>query len=174
MPGEPGLWVFLFGDMFLFAVLFAVYLSSRAREPGLLLISQQKLNPDIGFVKTLLLLTSSLFVVQALRAVREDRARTAPTLIAGAFAGGLTFAGLKFFEYRTEISRGLRHRQVLPLLLSAHRFSPIPFDPGPGRPNLPVVACLPAAAERQPAGDGRRWRLLLLWIVLFPLLYLVR
>jgi heme/copper-type cytochrome/quinol oxidase subunit 3 len=33
VPGEPGIWILLFGDLALFTVLFSVYLMQRGKEP---------------------------------------------------------------------------------------------------------------------------------------------
>jgi hypothetical protein len=66
VPGETGIWVFIFGDMLVFAIMFATYLYYRGKNVALFNASQQLLNPDFGLVNTLLLLTSSLFVVRGL------------------------------------------------------------------------------------------------------------
>jgi heme/copper-type cytochrome/quinol oxidase subunit 3 len=34
VPGEPGVWVLLFGDMVVFTILFTVYLHKRAQNRG--------------------------------------------------------------------------------------------------------------------------------------------
>lgn len=40
VPGEPGIWVLLFGDMMVFTVLFTVYLHQRGVRPALFAESQ--------------------------------------------------------------------------------------------------------------------------------------
>ncbi len=44
VPGEPGLWVLLLGDMTLFAALFAFYLRRRGESPELFAESQGTLH----------------------------------------------------------------------------------------------------------------------------------
>jgi nitric oxide reductase NorE protein len=181
VPGEAGVWVFLFGDLVLFALFFGLYLHYRAQDPVRFLASQRNLKPDIGAVNTLLLLTSSLLVVLAVRAIREGGAKTAPALIAGAFAGGAGFAVLKFFEYRIELTHGLTPATdnfflCYYLLTGFHLFHLVI--------GLGVLiflwsrARLPRLHTRQLAlveGGACFWHLVdLLWIILFPLLYLVR
>ena len=81
VPGEIGIWVFIFGDMLVFAIMFATYLYYRGKNVALFDASQQLLNPDFGLVNTLLLLASSLLVVWAVRLVRRGVHRPARALI---------------------------------------------------------------------------------------------
>lgn len=73
-PGEVGAWVFILGDMVLFALFFATYLVYRGHQRALFIASQHHLVQGYGVINTLLLLTSSLFVVLAMRALRRDQA----------------------------------------------------------------------------------------------------
>ncbi|WP_372787870.1 cytochrome c oxidase subunit 3 [Paraconexibacter sp.] len=180
-PGEAGTWVFIFGDMTVFAVLFATYLYYRAEDPALFASSQQELNQTFGAVNTLLLLLSSLLVVAAVRAVRDHRGVAAPRLIAGAMACGLAFSGLKVVEYGEKIS----HDQTPAtddfflyyfVLTGMHWFHLLI--------GLAVLTALivitrkPNLTARQVSfveGGACFWHMVdLLWIVLFPLLYFVR
>src|SRR5690242_18189735 len=90
VPGEVGTWVFILGEMVVFAVLFATFMQYRAGERALFAESQRALNQTFGAVNTVLLLISSLLVVLAVRAVRETPS-FAPGLVAGAFGCGFTF-----------------------------------------------------------------------------------
>src|ERR1700751_222537 len=75
VPGEPGIWVLLFGDMLVFTVLFTVYLHQRGIRPELFAESQGALNRTLGATNTLVLLTSSILVVFATRALRRPELR---------------------------------------------------------------------------------------------------
>ena len=70
VPGEPGVWILLFGDMLVFAVFFVLFMYQRAQAPELFDASRHTLNVGIGLANTVILLTSSLLVVTAIRAVR--------------------------------------------------------------------------------------------------------
>ena len=108
LPGEEGTWVFILGDMTVFALLFAVYLYYRGQDVGVFNASQGKLNDSYGAINTLLLLTSSLFVVTAVRAVRHRVRNVAPPLFVGAFICGLGFSLMKFLEYSEKLDAGLK------------------------------------------------------------------
>ncbi len=106
LPGEPGVWVFILGDMLMFALLFGVFVYYRAQDPALYLQSQTTLNQGFGALNTLLLLTSSWFVVGAVQDARNHRADRGSVRIILALLCGAGFITVKFFEYREKISAG--------------------------------------------------------------------
>jgi len=107
MPGEEGVWFFIFGDLVVFGIFFLTYLTYRAADPALYAASQAQLNTALGFLNTLLLLTSSWFVAQAVKAVREGRQAAAPRLIAGGFLLGAGFVAVKIAEYSEKLAAGI-------------------------------------------------------------------
>jgi nitric oxide reductase NorE protein len=180
IPGEEGLWIFLFGDMGVFAILFGTYLFYRAKDVSLFTKSQQMLNTTFGLVNTLLLLLSSLLVVLAVSAVRSGTPRLAPRLIAGAMLCGLGFSVLKIVEYMSKVHAGITPQtnsfyMFYFFLTGLHWFHLLL--------GLGVLTYMffsarrPTLNVRQFAwfeGAGCYWHMVdLLWIVLFPLLYLV-
>ena len=105
VPGEEGVWVFIGGDLIVFAVFFVTYALARQQELALFESSQALLDRRLGLLNTLLLLTSSFFVAQAVAAVRrgDDRARR---LLLGAILLGNGFVVVKAFEYSAKIAQG--------------------------------------------------------------------
>jgi len=181
IPGEAGLWVLIFGDMTVFAVLFCVYLIQRGKQPVIFAHSQDTLNRDLGALNVLLLLSSSLLVVLATRAVRAGARRSTPRLLAGAITFGLGFVVVKIIEYHAKIAAGLTpsvnsfymYYFVLTGLHLAHLIL--------GLVVLGVLLRLSRKAELSKGqlmffeGGACFWHMVdLLWIVIFPLLYLVR
>ena len=75
VPGEQGTWVFLFGDMLVFAVFFATFMVERSKAPELFDAARATLQIGVGLTNTLVLLTSSLCVVVAIGAIRFGRNR---------------------------------------------------------------------------------------------------
>jgi len=106
LPAEPGLWVFVLGDMTIFGLFFTVFSweGSRARE--LFAASAQTLVQPIGVANTLVLLLSSYFVALALHAHRTSRFETATRMISGTLACAIAFALLKAVEYHAGITSG--------------------------------------------------------------------
>jgi nitric oxide reductase NorE protein len=182
VPGEPGIWVLLFGDMLVFAVLFAVYLHARGPKHELFASSQDALNRNFGAINTLVLLTSSLLVVFAGRALRSQKWRhLAQHLTLAGAAVGVCFVVIKLIEYHEKISAGITpstneffmYYYVLTGLHLAHVIVGL----------LVLVALSRLARKPDPTathlaffeGGSCFWHMVdLLWIVIFPLLFLVR
>lgn len=182
VPGEPGIWVLLFGDMMVFLVLFGVYLNRRAQDKELFASSQEVLNRSFGAANTVILLTSSLLVVFAVRAIRSERLRhlASPLTFAGAVVG-VCFIVVKVFEYHEKITAGITpstndfymYYFVLTGLHLAHVVI--------GLAVLLALSRLARVAEPTRThlaffeGGACFWHMVdLLWIVIFPLLFLVR
>jgi len=181
IPGEAGVWVFILGDLNVFAIFFVYFLLQRSKQPELFTRSQEILNRDFGAVNTVFLLISSLFVVLAVRAVRANRNILAQRLLVGAFLFGVAFVVVKIFEYHERIAA----HQVP----SSNEFFMLYFVlTGLHLVHLVVgLAVLTAlwifarkselTANQRAFFDGGAcfWHMVdLLWLVLFPLIFLVR
>ncbi len=106
LPGEPGVWLFICGDMIVFGLFFVVFVYSRALDVPLYTQSQATLNQAYGAVNTFLMLTSSWFVALAIHAARDNLAKITGRFIVLAGACGFAFVVVKFFEYGEKISAG--------------------------------------------------------------------
>jgi nitric oxide reductase NorE protein len=180
MPGEEGVWVFIFGDLVVFGLFFLTYLTYRAADPALYAASQAELNAPLGFLNTLILLTSSWFVAQAIKAVREGRSSAAPGLIAGGILLGLGFVAAKVLEYSEKFSAGItvvsdEFFMFYFMYTGIHLLHVLI--------GLGVLVFLFRLARLETAGEhvaafesgGAFWHLVdLLWVVLFALLYLAQ
>ncbi len=106
-PGTQGIWTFIFIDMVIFALLFAVYLSENFRLPAIFAASRHHLEPLVGLASALLLLTSSWCMVEAVHATRRGAARaTGRWLNAALLLGGL-FVVNKLVEYAGKFAAGI-------------------------------------------------------------------
>jgi nitric oxide reductase NorE protein len=192
VPGEAGIWIFILGDMGIFAVLFGTFLVYRSKDVALFDSSQLHLNTTFGLINTVLLLASSMLVVLAVSAVRRGTPRPAPLLIAGAIGCGLGFSVLKVVEYVAKIHAGITPQtntfyMFYFLLTGLHWFHLILglavltylfFSARTSRRDYLVVSQSRRRHDaRQLAwfeGGGCFWHMVdLLWIVLFPLIYLL-
>ena len=99
VPGESGTWVFLFGDMLVFGAFFVTFLVERATAPEVFDTARATLHVGVGVTNTLLLLSSSLFVVLAVNALRAGANTIATRAVAAAIVCGLGFIALKVSEY---------------------------------------------------------------------------
>jgi nitric oxide reductase NorE protein len=180
VPGEQGTWVFLFGDMLVFAVFFGTFLVERAAAPGAFDAGRQTLHIGVGLTNTLVLLTSSLCVVVYLGALRAQDGATAYRAVGGAIGCGVLFVALKIYEYTSLAAAGhgpgAGDFYLYYFILTGLHL----FHVGIGIAVLALLASQARASQLSTTrvamieGGGCFWHLVdLLWIVLFPLLYLV-
>ena len=182
IPGEAGIWIFILGDMTLYTALFASFMFERARDVELFNQCAGTLHTNFGAINTLLLLTSSLFVALGVRALREQiKPELARVLFVGSLICGFGFVVIKYFEYSDLLRAGhypaanlfymyyyvltgihLTHLLAgMLVLLYMWRVSSKGF-------------CEPEEIGGIENGASFWHAVDLLWIVLFPLLYLVR
>lgn len=181
LPAEPGLWVFVIGDLLAFTLLFCVYLYYRQADPGVFSASQVYLNRAYGGINTLILLTSSWFVAAGIHKVRQGDGAAASRLFTATIACGVAFATIKLIEYGEKIIDGhtvfendfflyffiltgihFMHLNVGVGALFYMRHRTRSADAGAG--SLPLLEA-----------GAIYWHLVdLLWIVIFPLIYLLK
>ncbi|KFG90937.1 Cytochrome B561 [Sphingobium herbicidovorans NBRC 16415] len=107
IPGEPGLWVMILGDLFVFALLFGTVAYYRMEQPAVFHASHPTLNQALGLTNTFVLLTSSLLVVLGLEAARKGEDTAAIRWITNAKVLGLIFICIKSVEYYQKWAEGL-------------------------------------------------------------------
>jgi nitric oxide reductase NorE protein len=180
IPGEPGTWVFILGDMTVFALLFGVFVYYRGKQPHIFAHSQKELHRYFGAINTLLLLTSSLMVITAVRAIRAHMRRLAPILISIAMICGALFLMNKGLEWGSLLSAG--HKPATNnffmyffVLTGIHAFHLLI--------GMGVLITLFVLSRKETLTTGQYafveggacfWHMVdLLWVVLFALLYLM-
>jgi len=182
LPGEEGTWVFIMGDMTVFALLFGVFIDAFSKDPALFRHAQAILDQTYGAINTLLLLCSSLLVVTAIRAVRAGNPRLAPSMVLGAIACALGFCLTKYLEWGDHLGAGFTPAtndfwMYYYVLTGLHFFhlllgmGVLTFIYLQTRKTEPMSERTFAFVE----GGACFWHMVdALWIVLFPLLYLVK
>ena len=180
IPGEGGIWVFILGDMVMFAAFFGCFVHDRSRHLEVFAWSQAQMKIGFGAVNTCLLLTGSLLVVWGVQAVRRGATAVARRFIAVAFACAAVFGIDKVVEWSEKIANGLTPATNL-YFMYFYMFT--------GLHAVHVIigmivlghlwrlcdrpALSPAQLRTMEVGASY-WHLVdLLWIVLFALLYLM-
>ena len=181
IPGEDGTWIFILGDMTVFSGFFVTYLVYRAKDISLFNESSAHLKQVFGLINTLLLLTSSLFVIVGIRAIRRRARTVAPWCFVGAFVCGLGFSTMKFLEYSDKANHHItpstnQFWMYFYILTGLHFFHLLV--------GMCVLIYLMVKSKKRlltvkeyafVEGGACFWHMVdLLWIVLFPLLYFVR
>jgi nitric oxide reductase NorE protein len=180
IPGEVGIWLFVAGDLLVFAVFFIVIALGRVEQPEIFAQARTSLDMWVGVVNTLLLLTGSWFVAVGVARCRSTGRPVAGRYFSLAILCGVAFTANKSVEWGGKISAGFT-----PATNDFYMF----FFIFTGIHLLHVlvgigVLLLIRSVSRRPALTRRDiatiesgatfWHLVdLLWIVLFALFYLL-
>jgi cytochrome c oxidase subunit 3 len=190
-----GMWVFLASEAMFFGGLFFAYAYGRLRFPTGFAAAGRATDVVIGTVNTGVLLSSSFLVALALAAAAQRRRRYVAPLLAATVLLGLVFLGLKAVEYHGDWTRGFfpgpgfrLAGDGLAALAGGELFCMLYFTmTGVHALHMAVgVGWMSLAAWgswRRPAAwiatprlevAGLYWHFVdVIWIILYPLLYLV-
>jgi nitric oxide reductase NorE protein len=179
MPGVEGFWVFIAGDLGLFTLLFGSFLAARSADVDGFVAAQESLSATHGGVNTLLLLSSSWAVARGLVAARAGNSATATRFVGWGIAGGAGFAVSKLAEYAVKLghgdSPGSNEFLMYYFVLTGIHFVHVLVG-------LLLLSLMLKRWQRSMPAQFRGaeslacyWHMVdLLWIFLFPLLYLLR
>lgn len=183
-PGVRDVWVFIILDAFSFLLYFLVFMAARIENPVAFELGRQQLNPILGLTNTLILLTSSWFVVRAVAAARLLNADGVKKNLLAAMLLGVAFAVLKVIGYADHAAAG--HAIMVNGLFGFFGYyyvlTGIHFLHVIVGTALLLVCFLKARSEatdesilRWIESGASFWHLVdMLWVVLFPMLYLLR
>lgn len=180
LPGEAGVWVLITGDMFTFMMYFLAFASERLAHPVMFEQGRRQLDASLGLANTFVLLTSSWFVVRAVQAARAGLRGSVRRNLAGAMLLGLTFAGLKIYGYVHDIRAG---HTITTDPFFGYYFAITGVHFLHVLVGLVVLGIIFRKAGRRDdpslvvwsESGGCFWHMVdMLWVVLFPMFYLLR
>ncbi|MBF0545467.1 MAG: cytochrome c oxidase subunit 3 family protein [Candidatus Riflebacteria bacterium] len=102
-----GMWIFLFTELILFGGLFLLYAIYSNRYPQEFSDAAKNLSLLLGSVNTVVLLTSSLFVVLSIINLRSNSKRDALMYLIGTIVCALIFLMIKGVEWHGKFEHGL-------------------------------------------------------------------
>lgn len=181
LPGDLAIWVFILAELLVFAVFFGAYVFARAGDVELFSAEQAMLNSNLGALNTVLLVTSSFFVVRAVQLGEAGEGRRAANWLAGAIACGAGFVVVKFSEYVAQFSQGISLSSstfhMFYISLTFFHFMHVLLG-------LVILVALWRNARAGLYGPDNMnglesgaayWHMVdLVWLILFPLVYVLR
>ncbi|MEX2141496.1 MAG: cytochrome c oxidase subunit 3 family protein [Pirellulales bacterium] len=102
-----GMWVFLVTEVMFFGGLFTAYMIYRASAPETFAVASRHLNIWLGGTNTVVLLTSSFTMALAVYAANHRQAKNLMLFLVATIVLGLTFMGIKAYEYWDKYQQGL-------------------------------------------------------------------
>jgi nitric oxide reductase NorE protein len=181
LRGDLAVWIFILAELLAFGVFFIAYAFTRSRHAALFNEFQATLDRDAGALNTLLLISASALVVKAIGAVRTDDARRGARLLLAAIACGGGFVGVKSYEFAAKFGAGIdlstNTFYMFYLALTGFHF----FHVVLGMAVLAIVWWQTRRGRygRHDSHDlesaAAYWHMVdLVWLILFPLVYVMR
>jgi cytochrome c oxidase subunit 3 len=187
-----GMWLFLATEILLFGGLFVGFALQQATHPQAFMEAHHHLDWRLGAINTVVLLVSSFTMVMAVHAASVNQRKKLIRNLVVTLVCATIFLVVKFFEYEHKIHEGL-----LPGMYYSHKGDTVPnqfiffsfYFMMTGLHGVHVLGGMAAIGwvlRRAIRGDfsstyytpvdlvGLYWHLVdLIWIYLFPLLYLI-
>jgi cytochrome c oxidase subunit 3 len=102
-----GMWLFLVTEILFFGGLFVAYIVYRAWNPELFTMAATQLDTLMGGINTLVLIGSSLTMALAIRAAQTDNPSASIKYLASTVALAFVFMVIKYFEYTHKFELGI-------------------------------------------------------------------
>lgn len=189
---KMGMWVFLVTEILFFGGLFAAYIVYRSWYPELYLLASEELDMFWGTVNTAVLIGSSLTIAMAIRSAQLNQIKGLIYNLYITIGLACVFMVIKYFEYVHKFEKGIFPGQYYTYEGVAHEKANIFFSIyymmtglhgihviiGVGLMLWLVVKAKKGAFSNKyytPVEiTGLYWHLVdVIWIFLFPLLYLI-
>ncbi len=181
LRGDLAIWFIIALEMLTFGVMFVSFAFARTFELEVFNASQATLDLRAGALNTVLLLSGSWCVARAVHALRADASRNGARWLAAAIACGLAFMLSKGLELGQKFAAGIDMSTntfyMFYLMLTVFHFMHVA-----AAAVLLVIVWVQARRGAYAGGNMHTpetvaafWHMVdLLWIVLFPLVYVMR
>ncbi|MCP3442957.1 cytochrome c oxidase subunit 3 family protein [Bradyrhizobium sp. CCGUVB14] len=173
LPGDPMIWVLIFSELAAFGLFLGALVVTRAIHPAVFAEGQAALDSSLAGLNTIVLVTSGWAAARATRSARAGEKRASRRWLLIAMALGGCFIAIKLAEYAGEIGRGIGLETstffTLYFLLTGFHLLHVGLG-------IVILAVVCRRAETVGVETGAAfWHMVdLVWIVMFPILYLVR
>lgn len=173
LPGDLMMWVLIVSELLVFGAGLAAFLAVRITDPAGFAADQDMLDRTAAGINTLVLVTSGYLAARAVRCAEAGRIGRTRAHLAGAAALGAGFLALKGTEYAAHARHGIgietdaffTFYYLLTGFHAAHVIAGIVIL------GLVGLRCTPRTVEVGAAF----WHMVdLVWVLLFPVLYLLR
>ena len=180
-PGNIAVWILIYAELFEFALFFLAFLIAKSHYPEVFSEGPLQLNTFAGTANTLVLITSSFFVAKAMAAIKLGQHRECLIWLWLTLAAGGVYCGIKTWEYSWNEAAGIGARSntfftlyyyltfnhLLHVLMGMCTILFVTIRTHLGVYDASNYEGLESAASY--------WHMMdLVWIIIFPLLYVLR
>ena len=173
LPGNPLMWVLIWSELLVFGAALGGFAVARLLDPVTFDESQAHLDRFLGAVNTMVLLTSGYLAAMSVRARADGEIQGSRRWMMGAMVIGSVFLVIKIIEYSTKLDAGLDIETntffTLYYLITGFHFMHVIFG-------LVILAIVTWKNSLENLETGAAfWHMVdLVWVLIFPLIYLVR
>jgi nitric oxide reductase NorE protein len=173
LPGDPMMWVLVFSELVAFGLFLGAFIVARAVSPAVFASGQTELDLTLAGYNTIVLVTSGWAAAKGAASARADQGRRARLWLFLAMALGGAFVTIKLVEYAREIGGGIGLETsvffTLYFLLTGFHLLHVCLG-------IVILAVVCRRADPAHVETGTVfWHMVdLVWIVMFPIVYLVR
>jgi nitric oxide reductase NorE protein len=181
LAGDLAVWLIILAELLAFGIFFLSYAFARTLDVALFNASQSTLDLKSGAINTALLITGSWCVVRAVQAIKNNASAASARWLLASLACGSGFVVIKCLEFSAKAEAGLDLSSntfyMFYFLLTGFHFLHV----------LAAMVFLTLLLVKTRAGHygshdhhaietgAAFWHMVdLLWIVLFPLVYVMR
>lgn len=172
LPGHPMMWVLILTEIVTFGLLFATFAITGAVHPDVFSTGRAQLDPVLGGVNTLVLITSGWLAALAVEARSIERRKMERLLLAGVAGLGCVFIAIKIVEYAAKVSAGIGLETdtffTLYFLLAGFHLLHVMLG-------IAIIAAVALHDSLENLKTGTAfWHMVdLVWVIMYPLIYLV-
>ena len=181
IPGNMGIWVAIFSEMTEFGIMFVCIFLAKVHYPEVFAAGIDKVNTLAGMLNTLALLSSSYFVAKAVFSIRQDKVDKAICWMWFSVASAGLYLIIKYWEYTWNISQGYNvDTDVFFTVYYYITFNHFLHVGWGGGALLWGIYRLKSGVYTAKEHEGLEtiasyWHMIdLAWILIFPLLYVLR
>jgi len=180
LPGDLAMWFFILAELTVFAIFFIGFAVTEQLNPEMFREGKNQLHPTAGLLNTIALITSSFFVALSLHAMHANKGKKAAILIGIAQVVAVIYIVIKLWEYSSLFELGLDIEtnsfftlyfmitffHLMHVLLGMVILTYIAIRASKNEYNVDNISGFEAGASY--------WHMVdMLWIILFPLIYVI-
>jgi len=179
LPGDLAIWFFILAELTVFAIFFIGFAVTEQLNPQMFLDGKLALHPIAGLINTVSLISSSLFVALSLQYLHENKRQKTFICLVLAFLLACLYVAVKMWEYQVLFGQGFNLETntffTLYFLITGFHFSHLILG-------MIILIFMMIKAHKINTQEGVSgfesgacyWHMLdMLWVVLFPLIYVI-
>jgi len=172
LPGDPMIWVLIFSELAVFGLMLGALVVARAVNPSVFASGQAVLDVGLASLNTVVLVSSGWAAARGAAAARAGASLACRRWLVLAIALGCSFVAIKLLEYANEIATGVGLETstffTLYFLLTGFHLLHVLLG-------MDILAVVLRGAAVGPVETGTSfWHMVdLVWVVMFPIIYLV-